>query len=400
MTLPHLAKTVLLVIAVMSSLYVVPVLTRHWSWLGMPTRGLSPLPEPEKNGGLRMSRAPESAPLVPSVQGQIDALSVSLTEPDYALPQSLKQYSLYERSARESLKQLYEWTLKRGIELPLFQNRLLSPQEPVKICVAIATTRREYSPFQYLVQAVSALLNRMNYAAHKDDVYIHVFNVDAEPTNHVEADLIRPLVPVTDVKIPLNPPEGFKVQANYQENVDSAEIVRLVAGMGCQYPIFLEDDALATTDWVESVLLAITQLEKLPRDSWFMTRLFVARSFYSRLTKRGINDYDPGFNSVALLTNRQFLTEFAEELDANIELMFEKADWDIHLPIDHIAKRLAEQKKLKMLAFEPVVFQHTGIFSSITVRPVEVFEKNWIFTSKYFDAEGKPIEFNRNNWET
>ena len=72
--------------------------------------------------------------------------------------------------------------------------------------------------------------------------------------------------------------------------------------IGCEYPILIEDDALAEENWVESILLAIEQLKTREKpDNWFVIKLFVARSFYPQLKAREINSFDPRFNTVHIL---------------------------------------------------------------------------------------------------
>ena len=240
----------------------------------------------------------------------------------------------------------------------------------------------------------------MNYKKFKDLVYIHVFNVDKEPENHVEADIVKHLLPVTNLKVPIASEDGFPVQTHYHENRDHAEILRRMSQMGCENPIVVADDALATMDWVESVMLAITQIETQHRGTdWFMVRLFTARSVYPLQRFRGLNDYDQEFSAVAILFNKKYITEFAEELDNVVSRTIKAKNHALHVPRDHMAERFSRDHGLKVWSFEPIVFQHTGMYSSVSDRPVNRGTvSQWFMASKKFEADKVPITFNRALW--
>jgi hypothetical protein len=162
---------------------------------------------------------------------------------------------------------------------------------------------------------------------------------------------------------------------------------------------------LATTDWVDSVLLALAQLEEKNNkkermdDRWLMVRLYAARSQYPRLYQKGINYYDPLFSMVAVSLNKHHMLRYADELLKNVNEVLEATNIELILPKDLIPNNLASQLGLKMKAFEPVIFQHRGLYSSVVNRSQERgAETSWIMFSKYFDADGKSIEFNRDLW--
>lgn len=321
----------------------------------------------------------------------------------------LKVHYLYDSTAKQALLNLTSWLHHQDeIRLPLFENRITEIASTKhfpnpRICVSVASKRREGSPIAYLVQGVSALLNRMQWAVHKDIVYIHVFNVDNEPEKHLEVDLIKHLVPVTNLKVPLEKNGDFPITPHYHESLDNAGILRNLHKIGCQYPILLEDDALATENWVESVLLAIEQLESRENTGldWFVVKLFVARASYPTPITKGINGYNPTFNSVAFTINRKLMIHLAEALERMVSETVATKNHDAHLPIDLLLNRLHAEEGLPLEAFEPVVFQHTGVYSSLA--RTELDEKSatsWIMFSKYFESEGKPIIFDSKMWET
>jgi hypothetical protein len=98
----------------------------------------------------------------------------------------------------------------------------------------------------------------MNYSKYKDEVYIHVFNVDEG--EHEEANIVSHFVPVTNLKG--SELSGERLPRKYQENLNNADVLRRMHSLKCQYPIFLEDDALAKENWMDSVMVAINQIEQ------------------------------------------------------------------------------------------------------------------------------------------
>ena len=322
--------------------------------------------------------------------------SASVTIPDY-----LQVYFQYDTSGKTALIDLITYLYEKKVPLPLFPNRLTSTESLAKpkICVAVVSARRPKAPFTYLLQGISALLNRMNYKKFKDQVYIHAFNVDNEPDMHKEFEIIESLVPVTRVKGEIKTSEGFPVQTHYHENRDNAQIIRYLDKIGCEYPVLLEDDALATNEWVESILVAIKQLEEHP-DPWFMVRVFTARSVYPIIKNKGLNDYDQTFGAVALMLNSKHMVEYAGELDKIVDKTIAARNHDLHIPKDHVAADFANNHKLRNWSFEPVIFQHTGMYSSVSDRPVNRGTvSQWFMFSRNFEADRQPVTFNRAFWQ-
>jgi hypothetical protein len=324
----------------------------------------------------------------------------SITAPDY-----MKEYFMYDITAKRALVDLYKHLIEHKVDFPIFEDRLNSnsarEDDGPLICLAITTARRRYSPISYLVQAVSAILNRMNYKKYKDKVYVHVFNVDPDPEQHEDVDLIRTILPVTDVKAPIASIDGdFEIHSLHHENMDYALILRLLNSIGCQYPIMVEDDSLATLDWVESILLAIRQLsERETRNDWLVLKLYTARQEYSDKYERGVSEYDMGWNSVANMINREYLLNIADELETTTLDAVRHQDDSWFVIKDHTINKCAKRLNVSFLAFEPVIFQHTGIFSSVRERALDREAVNrWDMTSKRFDGAGYPIQFRRDYW--
>jgi hypothetical protein len=98
------------------------------------------------------------------------------------------QFVMNQKSSEEALSQLKKYVESVSLPLLLFEIPALS--HPKKICVGIQNSNRPHSPSKYLPQTVAALLTRTNYRKHKNDVYMHVFNMDAKAGDHRDIHLI------------------------------------------------------------------------------------------------------------------------------------------------------------------------------------------------------------------
>jgi hypothetical protein len=349
----------------------------------------------------------------PSDEPRSSGVSPTQRELIQMFPEHLQMYAMYDLTAKSALVDLKDWLYDNKVELPLFQNKLEHPTDskPTKVCLFAATARRTKSPFSYIIQAISALLNRMDYVKHKEDVYIHVFNVDANPDKHRDVEKIRNLVPVTNIKAPYHIPH---IPRKYQENLDFALILRKISTLNCLYPIIIEDDGLPAEHWVDQVFRAIDQLEerqgnlsnatnfptlthRLPKP-WLAMKLYCAREKPPKTPPTGLSDYFQRWNSVAITLNSSMLIEIAQQLEKNVY----EAKFDFSRPIakdDDIAIYV-EKKGYAGYCYEPVVFQHTGVYSSVVDRQTDKGAINyWYMKSHYFESEGKPIVFDETMWK-
>jgi hypothetical protein len=160
--------------------------------------------------------------------------------------------------------------------------------------------------------------------------------------------------------------------------------------------VVLEDDALAEENWVDSVRLAIKQVEKQDHLNWFIVKLFMYRRTSPPLRQRGISRFLDQTCASAVMYNRNQLIPFA----AFIEETWKASDSRTKSP-NLIAKdrliyhySLASRGRRNTYAFEPVIFQHIGIYSSIYWPPTRSEAQIRAVTSRYFQSEGKPIVFN------
>jgi hypothetical protein len=183
-----------------------------------------------------------------------------------------------------------------------------------------------------------------------------------------------------------------------QEDLDNAQVMKMFNKVGCRYPIFLEDDAIADENWYDMLQTAINQLDTMK--DWFAVKLFVAR--YQRNYKAlraGINSYDQGFNTVSVLMNPSHVEPFATELEQMVLDTLVHQDEQLFYSKDHFYNKYREKYGLSMHAFEPVIFQHVGLFSSLANRTNDYDHANaWYFSSSDFSSDGKPIVFNTEKW--
>jgi hypothetical protein len=310
----------------------------------------------------------------------------------------VNSFFTYDISAKQSLVDLYSFVKHNALELPLFQNRLSTAFDgsvPI-VCAIVLTQRRQNAWSSYLVQTISGLLNRMNYMKYKESVYVHVVNVDQHPANHTELNLIRDLVPVTSLFHKLN--GSFDIPSKLQEASDYSKIIRMFDKIGCQYPILVEDDALAQVDWMDEVMTAINGINANYSTSWFATKLFNKRD---ELEKVGINKWPHMYYTVAVLFNPNSWLLYADELDALVARSL-KQGWFENTAKDHILDEAAIKAGQIMLSYDPVIFQHTGLASSLGKVYMDDFGETEVLNnprfSNFFPSNGLPIIFNESHW--
>lgn len=311
----------------------------------------------------------------------------------------LKINDMYFQTAMSALAMFRDDLNRKNVPLPLFLDRSLPenrPSSPTEVCVGVLTSRRISSPYAYIKQAISSLLVRMNLP--DPDVYIHVFNVDSFPQSHSEISEIRDLVPVSNLKA--RKPEALlkvEIPQKFQESLDYGETFRTMKRMMCRNILIVEDDAIASDDWVNRIREALTQLDAQP--DWFLVRLYAVRKTV-RIPKglKGITDFDQGYGTVAVMINSNHVDDFADSMERAVvasitgETYFEAKDlfisdykWSTGLPVQ---------------ALEPSIFQHTGMYSSLVVRNLDPDAKiNRGMYARNFVSENVPITFNESRLE-
>ena len=306
----------------------------------------------------------------------------------------MEAIKMYNMTAASALRDLREALNSNNVTLPIFRDRVGLKSdllEPVSLCVGILTARRGASPVSYLTQLVSSLLVRMDIP--DKDVYFHVFNVDAAPDAHKEIEHVSDLIPVTRVKASrafVKP--GMKLQVKEQEALDYADAFRIFKTAKCSNILMLEDDAFPSENWLSETRQALRELASKPR--WFITRLYTkSRKARKEDGPKRLTSFNPGYNTVAVLVNGEFAGLFADRLDAEVEaslngkVYFEAKDLYI--------SKFSYEEALSIHAVEPVIFQHTGFYSSLGSRKIIPTDRcTRGMTALHFDSEYKPVVFN------
>ena len=313
----------------------------------------------------------------------------------------LAKFHMYANTARDALDEMRAFMKENGIAAPIYADlsgkKLKSGKTGPRICVGVQTASRQASPINYVEQTVGGLLARMTLP--NDDVYIHVFNVQNLSQVHKDVEAIQDLVPVTRTKgdLPVTIRVPWKPQ--FAESHDHREVMRVFKRVGCQYPILIEDDALPQENWLDMVNLAIRQLEERGTD-WFLVKMYVAREeFNDRPDKSyvGITDYDQTFNGVAMMYNPKYMLKYGDALVHHTrEVMAGRLSEKFYEFKDTYLNVYKKEHNVKIEAFEPPIFQHTGIYSSVNVRPLEQFP--WFMETREFVSQDKPIVFNSALW--
>lgn len=287
---------------------------------------------------------------------------------------------MYDRTAQEALSDLRHFADEHDLPRPLFDSHRNS-----RICVGVGSARRPGSPFKYLTQTLASLVTRMGA---EDGVYIHVFNLDDEPELHTEVADIRDLFGVSNIKAKA----AVRLERKLQEGLDFADTLTEMHSWGCPSVLLLEDDALAQDNWVEMVELAVAGASQ----SWFATRLFVSNSQVSRTMQPSVTDLDQGFNTVAVLFNSEKLPAFTAAIRRAVDDNHTTGNKRFFEAKDVFMSRYGRATNVRVQTFQPPIFQHTGIFSSVVKR--SAYRVGAYMQAPNFASEGLPIRFNPDLW--
>jgi len=297
-------------------------------------------------------------------------------------------FAMYQQSAVNSLKLLKDIIDKSGHTQTLLSDS--TPQSPAELCVGILTARRQGSQTAYLTQLVGSLVTRMDLP--QADVSIHVFNVDANPSEHVELKNVPSFISVSNIKAPapLSREQG-KLDPKFQEILDYAAVLRKLEAAGCRSSLLLEDDALAGESWKDQVEESLRQVRS-QYSKWLFVRLYAPRDF-ARVPRGQQRLYNyKTYSTVAVLFNGKETSRMADEFEKHIEEVLQgKA---IFKPKDALLNAYSEGSGFPSLSFEPVVFQHTGIHSTVCKRDLEKGYPLYM-SARNFKSEGSPVYLDR-----
>lgn len=310
----------------------------------------------------------------------------------------IDKFHMYASTSHTALEEARAFLKENGIPTPLFADLTQKAGfTPPKICIGIQTAARKVSPINYLEQTVGSLLARMKLP--DDDIYIHVFNVQDPSIYHKDIESVQDLVPVTSTKGQLPAEINVPMIPQYAEAHDHLEAMRVLMKIGCKYPILIEDDALPQIGWVDQIRKAIDQLEKRGTD-WFVVKLYIARKPQDERKNKsyvGITDFDQGFNGVALMYNPLHMLRYGDSLVQHTREVMAGRLGKEHYEFKDTYMHYFKKMGYAIEAFEPPIFQHTGIYSSVNNRPLDKFP--WYMESREFVSENVPIKFDANLWQ-
>ena len=126
---------------------------------------------------------------------------------------------------------------------------------------------------KYLTCLVMSLITRLNWSKYKDKLSIRIFNMQDNPSEHVEAlelgKLFRVESPEHDKGIRLPPESSHFERVKAKENADFLAALRSL--QNCKYAIILEDDALASLNWLDKTLALV---DSIKTNNWLYLKLY------------------------------------------------------------------------------------------------------------------------------
>jgi len=290
-------------------------------------------------------------------------------------------FDMYESTSKTSLDYLRKFLGSQG---PLFA----VPESSPHLCVGILTAQRRQSGKAYLVQLVGSLLTRMHLPS--PNTYMHVFNVDPNPESHTEVSKVSDLLPVSILKGSHASTKDKSLTVKQQEALDYVAAMRYFDSLHCQHSLLLEDDAFASDRWVEQIQDALRQVQDTFQN-WLFVRLYMTRVF-ARVPRgpQRIYKYDH-YGTVAVLFSGRRMMEFANALERHVIDTLD--DVSKFLPKDALLSVYSRDFHIPALTFEPVVFQHTGIHSTVNDRTLNKDFPPYM-SARNFPSEGLPVVFN------
>ena len=179
----------------------------------------------------------------------------------------LREHDMYRDTAMKAWKDLQSYAQSKGIQGMLFD-------KGNDICVGILSIiRTRAMERKYLTTLVMSLVTRVNWSKHKDRLSIKIFNMQGNPSEHTEAmelgRLFRVESPKHDEGIQLPPESNHFERTKAKENADFLAALRAL--QHCKYAIILEDDALASFNWLDSTL---AHVESVKAKNWLYLKLY------------------------------------------------------------------------------------------------------------------------------
>lgn len=407
----------------------------------------------------------------------------------------LRTFDLYSASSRTAKDDLLNWLDKNqasGNNESNSTRRLFGrATSDESVCVSILSKKRLImapdEPRYYLTQTLLSMLTRVKLK-HEKMLEIRLFNVETNPSDHIELAELSKLVTTDTVHLKSLPSNSYHdislnvifERPKLKELIDYTIILkRLYQIEHCAYHLTIEDDCIASNDWFDNILASLNELKNSYYDrKWFSIKYFTSfRTYdwmlhlrtdlnyvvysllisfiqcylfkrvmldrmlhmsyvrYNRLNVNfnqivcanvrmkfntlayvlitlqtlvlglyyycshvqplgdGLKVYSQGFNNVAMLYPRRVLLGLIKFFDNQIAIFKDRREF---MPKDISVKEFIAENNFYEFIYEPSVFQHAGLHSSLGWRNLYDIKKYQYepFQSYSFRDHGKAIRFN------
>jgi hypothetical protein len=177
-----------------------------------------------------------------------------------------------ENSSFKAADDLSEWLRKQNRT----QTKLFHPFERNGtrfVCAAIMSKKRMESNVNYANQAAMAFLTRTPYK-YERVVSFTVYNVEKNPGDNSDLLKLSRLVDIQNVSTQVDDTS----QPRLKEIFDYSVILKSLYVNKCNYAILMEDDAILSYKWFESVSKALKQVRG--KKNWLCIKLFSGYTLY------------------------------------------------------------------------------------------------------------------------
>ena len=185
----------------------------------------------------------------------------------------LERFYFYRKTSEKAIFDLKKWLDKNNKTKKLFQRNNNN-----SICVGIVSKERLGHPNiqpNTIIPSIASLATRIKFK-YENKVNIIVLNVDQ---NKKREDLmaLSDLIEIVDLENPISPLRFEAQHPKVKEMSDYAFILKWLHKRSCAYVLLLEDDAIASYNWYEKTIDAITKLNSYTKN-WFCLKLFTGFS--------------------------------------------------------------------------------------------------------------------------
>lgn len=200
-----------------------------------------------------------------------------------------RQIKMQKETSLKALSDYREYNKGKGTVF----NR---PDSKKKLCVSFPTVSRQDSV--YLEQTVASLLTRTQLV-YQDEIQITAYNVDYPPSKHTQAKNLSDLIQVDDLSyLDVDPDAGDipRSKIKNKEILDYISVLEAEDKRDCQFYLVLEDDVLASQNWLKKVYEVMEMMEDKPIA---MVKLF---SVHRRASSRWRHESPADILFISLIT--------------------------------------------------------------------------------------------------